>query len=58
MIGKVISNMPPFYSRIKHVCLMDFCQMNINIFEINQTLGALVLNQDHKFRLILQNQAN
>lgn len=58
MIGKVISNMPPFYSRIKHVCLMDVCQMNINIFEINQTLGALVLNQDHKFRLILQNQAN
>lgn len=63
MIGKAISNMPPFYSRIKYqitkyVCLMYFCQMSINIFEINQTLGALVLNQDHKFRLILQNQAN
>lgn len=58
MIGKAISNMPPFYSRIKHESLMYCCQMSIRIFEINQTLGALVLNQDHKFRLILQNQAN
>ena len=58
MIGKAISNMPLFYSRIKHVCLMYFCQMSTNIIEINQTVGALVLNQDHKYRLILQNQAN
>ena len=58
MIGQAISNMPLFYNRIKHVCLMYSCQMSTNIIEINQTVGALVLNQDHKFRLILQNQAN
>ena len=58
MIGQAISNMPLFYNRIKHVCLMYSCLMSTNIIEINQTVGALVLNQDHKFRLILQNQAN